>query len=93
MINESPAEVKFLDGQEMTGQEGWRAAILRVRSKLASLRKKTPTNLMVCKQLPWMCGECGTDSVRSLRMAEDGDLISMSSLIAKCDHCGTEWVT
>jgi len=85
-INEAPSEVRFLDGHEMTGHEGWRAALMRVRSKLADLRSKSPKNLMVCKQLPWTCGECATDSVRSLRLADNGDLV------ATCDQCGTEWV-
>jgi hypothetical protein len=85
-INESPSDVRFLDGQQMTGHEGWRAALMRVRSRLAELRAKSPKNLMVCKQLPWTCGECGTDSVNSLRLADNGDLV------ATCDKCGTEWV-
>ena len=85
VMDKEPA-VHFMDGHQMSGPEGWKAALFRVRSELALLASKSPTNLMVCKQLPWTCGECGTDSVRSLRLADNGDLVAM------CDKCGTEWV-
>ena len=44
-------------------------------------------NLMVLKRLPWMCGNCGEESVQNLRSC------GQHSVEAKCDNCGAEWVS
>ena len=52
------------------------------------LEGKTATNKLTIKKLPWLCGECGKHEVQNLRVYKGGP-----SLIATCDHCGSEWVS
>lgn len=86
IMDKEPA-VHFMDGHQMNGKEGWKAALLRVRSELSLLAAKSPSNTMVIKQLPWMCGNCGETAVQNLRKCGE------QSLEAKCDICGAEWVS
>lgn len=44
-------------------------------------------SILCIRRLPWICGDCGRESVQNLRKY-DGD-----SLIGTCDNCGAEWIS
>lgn len=59
----------------------------RLRAELAIY---TSPKKMTIKKLPWMCGNCGKQTVDCIRSytGSDGE-----SLLGTCSNCGSEWVS
>lgn len=63
------------------------AEVERLRAELAIY---TSPKRMTIKKLPWMCGNCGEQTVDCIRpyTGSDGE-----SLLGTCSNCGSEWVS
>lgn len=69
--------------QSFSTYDEWQSAI----AKVVTSHRVVGKSLLVCRRLPWICGDCGSETVQNLRKHE-GD-----SLIGTCDNCGAEWVS
>ena len=77
----------FWTGEVHTALETLAAEVERLRGELAIY---TSPKRMVIKKLPWMCGNCGEQTVDCIRpyTGSDGE-----SLLGTCSNCGSEWVS
>lgn len=65
----------------------WELCLHSVIHELELLAKKSPANLRGVREFPWTCGECGKETVRSMRLRTDGS----GTYDCPCDNCGTVW--
>jgi hypothetical protein len=68
-----PPPIYFADGNSMTGTEAWNKCLSTLRWKLSELADKTPSNTIIIRKLPWVCGTCGEHTVQMLRAYNAAD--------------------